>query len=59
MNLLNSRLSEDGMAWSLGPVLRIFIPTFHIIVIAIVGIFRQIRHYFLCDLFVFVFAIDS
>jgi hypothetical protein len=40
VTLFNSRLSEDGMAWPLGPVFRIFIPTFHIIIIAIIRIFK-------------------
>jgi hypothetical protein len=38
------------MAWHLGPIFRIFIPTFHIIFITIVRIFKQICHYFICDL---------
>jgi hypothetical protein len=28
MTLFNSRFSEDSMAWSLGPIFGIFIPTF-------------------------------
>jgi hypothetical protein len=40
MTLLNGRFSEDKMAWPLGPIFRIFIPTFHIIAIAITSIFR-------------------
>jgi hypothetical protein len=59
LTLFDGRLSEDGMAWPPGPVFRIFIPTFHIIVIAIVRIFRQIRNYFFVIFSVFVFAIDS
>jgi hypothetical protein len=47
MTLFNGRFSEDKMAWPLGPILRIFIPTFHIIDIVVTSIFS-----------VFVFAID-
>jgi hypothetical protein len=48
LTLFNGRLSEDGMAWPPGPVFRIFI--------AIVRIFRQIHHYFLCDLLCICFC---
>jgi hypothetical protein len=37
LTLFNGRLSKDGMTWSPGPVLGIFIPTFHIKVITIVA----------------------
>jgi hypothetical protein len=45
MTLFNNRFSEDSMAWSLGPIFRIFIPTFHIITITVISIFRQTFQY--------------
>jgi hypothetical protein len=40
MTLFNGRFSEDRMPWPPGPILRIFIPTFHIIAIVVTSIFR-------------------
>jgi hypothetical protein len=40
MTLFNGRFFEDSMAWSPGPIFRIFIPTFHIIAIVVTSIFR-------------------
>jgi hypothetical protein len=56
MTLFNGRFSEDSMAWSPGPILRIFIPTFHIIAIAVTSIFRQTFHYFFSNLLCFCFC---
>jgi hypothetical protein len=50
LTLFNGRFSKDGMAWSLGLIFGIFIPTFYIEVITITRIFRQISHYFVCNL---------
>jgi hypothetical protein len=38
------------VTWSIGPIFRIFVFTFHFIVITIVRIFRKISHYFVCNL---------
>jgi hypothetical protein len=43
MTLFGSRFSEDGMAWSPWPIFRIFVSTFRIILITVVGVFKQIR----------------
>src|SRR5690348_13848505 len=51
MTLFNGRFSEDGMAWPLGLILRIFISTFHIITITVIRIFRQTLHYLLSNFF--------
>jgi hypothetical protein len=51
MTLFDSRFSEDGMAWSPWPIFRIFVSTFCIILITVVGVFRQIRQYFSCNFF--------
>src|SRR5699024_11086750 len=40
MTLFNGQFPEDGMAWSPGPILRIFISTFHIKFITVIRIFR-------------------
>jgi hypothetical protein len=40
MTLFNDSFSEDKMAWQPGSILRIFIPTFHIIAITVTSIFR-------------------
>jgi hypothetical protein len=40
MTLFNGRFSEDSMAWPLGPIFKISIPTFHIIAIVVTSIFR-------------------
>jgi hypothetical protein len=42
LTLFDGRLSEDSITWPLGPIFGIFIPTFHIIVITVVRIFRQV-----------------
>jgi hypothetical protein len=40
MTLFDGRFTENRMTWSLGPILRIFAPTFHIITITVTSIFR-------------------
>ena len=40
MTLFDGRFSEDLMTWPLGPILRIFVPTFHIVAIVVTSIFR-------------------
>jgi hypothetical protein len=49
MTLFDSRFSEDGMAWSPWPIFRIFVSTFCIILITVIGVFRQISQYFSCN----------
>jgi hypothetical protein len=44
MTLFDSRLSEDSMTWPPGSILRIFIPTLHIITITVIRIFGQTLH---------------
>jgi hypothetical protein len=41
LTLFDGRLSEDGMTWPPGPIFGIYIPAFHIEVIAITRILRQ------------------
>jgi hypothetical protein len=43
--LFNNRFFEDSMAWSLEPIFRIFTPTFHIITINVISVFRQTFQY--------------
>jgi hypothetical protein len=40
ITLFSGQFSEDSMAWSPGPIFRIFIPTFHIITVVVTSIFR-------------------
>jgi hypothetical protein len=51
MTLFDSRFSEDCMAWSPWPIFIIFVSTFCIIFITVVGVLRQIRQYFSCNFF--------
>jgi hypothetical protein len=59
MTLVNSRFSEDDMAWSLGSIFRIFISTLHIITITVISIFKQTLHYLFSNLLFIRFAINS
>jgi hypothetical protein len=59
MTLFNSWFSEDSMAWSPGPVFRIFVSSLHIITITIISILRQTFQNSLVIFSVFVFDIDS
>jgi hypothetical protein len=49
MTLFDARFPEDGMAWPLGSILRIFISTLHIITCNVQRIFRQALYYLLSN----------